>query len=790
MSEIVSVATASEHNSALAAPVPAKHLQLPVYVDLLPPCNITCPAGENIQEWMGLVQVGRYEEAWRALVRNNPFPAIHGRVCYHPCENGCNRKRLEQPVSIHAVERFLGDMAVREGWSIPAGKPTGKRVLVVGSGPGGLSAAYHLALLGHEVTVHESSAKLGGMMRYAIPEYRLPRDVLDVEIGRIARMGVKFQTNTKTENLEAFVKEQRFDAVYLAFGAQNSKRINISAADPSRIVDALEFLHDAAEGQASACAGRRVAIYGGGNTAMDAARTALRLGAREAFIVYRRNQARMPAHHSELEEALLEGVAVHWLRTIKQFDENVLQVEIMELDAKGNPQATGQFETLPADMLILALGQETESEFLKDVPGIVVRDSGEIEVSGSMMTGHRGIFAGGDMIPANKTVTTAVGHGKKAARNIDAYLQNQTYTPARKHAPARYDRLHTEFYRSASQVAQPVLTTAVRLQSFAETVGGLDEASAIQEAGRCMSCGNCNECDACYSVCPEHAIMKLGPGQRYQINAAYCNGCGLCVENCPAGAIDLVTRSIEMGATHAATPPVTRDVLCAPVAKVSVVETALQTTMLAKPESNTAPSDSAATVRWGMTPAETRAAPSDFWDKCGLPELIDQIEANYHSHLKKELPRLERSLERLAKKHGQEFPELVKLHELLGQFKADLIVHMFKEEHVLFVLCRRLSEAANSPLTRAGSVRRPVEAMMLEHDLASSDLAQMRQLTNGFTPPAKARKAHRTILASLAALDVQMQAHMKNENEILFPRALAAEAELEKRASVPPSVAL
>ena len=177
-------------------------------MDRLPPCNLTCPAGENIQEWLYFTQARRYEEAWRALTRNNPLPAIHGRVCYHPCENGCNRKRLDKPVSIHAVERFLGDLAIEKGWSFNPGPPTGKRVLVIGSGPCGLSAAYHLAMAGHQVTVHEAAAKLGGMMRYGIPEYRLPRQVLDAEIDRIARMGVEFKTNCKTENLDGLLKKR------------------------------------------------------------------------------------------------------------------------------------------------------------------------------------------------------------------------------------------------------------------------------------------------------------------------------------------------------------------------------------------------------------------------------------------------------------------------------------------------------------------------------------------------------------------------------------------------------
>jgi NADPH-dependent glutamate synthase beta subunit-like oxidoreductase len=512
----------------------------PVYVDRLPPCNCACPAGENIQEWLYLAQAERYEDAWRTLVRDNPMPAIHGRVCYHPCEDACNRKQYDQPVSVHAVERFLGDLAISKGWSFAPAAASGKCVLVIGSGPCGLSAAYHLARLGHRVTVHEAGAKLGGMMRYGIPEYRLPRDVLDAEIERIARMGVEFKTGTRADNLDVFVKDRRFDAVLLAIGAQIGKRVDIPATDAGHILDALRFLADADNKGTSLCLGRRVAVYGGGNTAMDAARTALRLGARESIIIYRRDRSKMPAHESELEEALLEGVVVNWLRTIKHLGDGDVEVEVMELDAKGMPQPTGKRETLHADVLILALGQETQSKFLQGVPGIVVGRDGTLQVDEHLMTGHPGIFAGGDMIPAEKTVTTAVGHGKKAARHIDAYLRGTTYILAPKHTSARFDLLNADWYARVARALQPVLDRARRLRSFEETVGGLGPRSALDEAHRCLSCGNCFECDTCYNVCPDQAIVKLGPGKRYQINMSYCSRCGLCAQECPCGAIEMV----------------------------------------------------------------------------------------------------------------------------------------------------------------------------------------------------------------------------------------------------------
>jgi formate dehydrogenase (NADP+) beta subunit len=519
----------------------------PIYVDRLPPCNHACPAGENVQAWLGEAQAGHYRAAWDIIVRDNPLPAVHGRVCYHPCEDACNRRDIDETVSVHALERFIGDMAIEQGWRIRPDRPSsGKRVLIVGAGPSGLSAAWHLACLGHSVVIHDAGPFAGGILSFGIPKYRLPREVLDAEIARIRAMGVEIVLNHKVEDLIAERAAGAFDAVFVAVGAHLSRRQDIPSRDAGPVYEALQFLRDANAGVDWWRIGRRVAVYGGGNTAMDAARTARRLGA-EPVIIYRRTRKQMPAHDFEAEEALEEGVRIHWLRTIKKFEAATLTVEVMKLDDKGFPQPTGVLETLDADSLILALGQDTDTAFLKSVPGIEFRNDGTVIVGPDMQTGCAGIFAGGDMVPFDRTITTAVGHGKKAARNIDAWLHARPYARVATHDVIRSEMLRPWYHATTRKRTQSRIDLERRRHSFDEVVAGLDAEAARFEAQRCLSCGNCFECDGCYSACPERAIVKLGPGRRYTIDLETCTGCAICYDQCPCGAIEMVAQA---GATH------------------------------------------------------------------------------------------------------------------------------------------------------------------------------------------------------------------------------------------------
>ncbi|TAM91383.1 MAG: glutamate synthase [Jatrophihabitans sp.] len=522
--------------SSLANHTGAWRTERPVYVDRWPPCNGACPAGENVQAWLYAAEDGSYETAWRRLVADNPFPAVMGRVCYHPCETACNRAQLDQAVGINSVERFLGDEAIERGWALPGpAADSGKRVLVVGAGPSGLSAAYHLRRAGHAVQLRDAGAQAGGMMRYGIPTFRLPRDVLDIEIARLLELGIELRTETTVSDLAADLGG--FDAAFVAVGAQLAHRAYIPAGQSARILDALELLGAAAGGERPGL-GRRVVVYGGGNTAMDAARAARRLGADEALVVYRRTRERMPADAVELREALAEGVRMRWLSTISSVDGGRLTVERMELDEHGVPRPTGEIEQLAADTVILALGQDVDHGLVDTLPGVRIVD-GTVQVDEQMMTGYPGVFAGGDMVPATRSVTVAIGHSKQAARNIDAWLRGEHPVAGPAPEPAGFDRLNTWYYSDAPHAVRPRLDAARRVSDFTEVVAGLDGRTALYEARRCLSCGNCFGCDNCYGVCPDNAVVKTSEGHGYAIDYDYCKGCGLCAAECPCGAIEM-----------------------------------------------------------------------------------------------------------------------------------------------------------------------------------------------------------------------------------------------------------
>ena len=514
----------------------------PVYLDRLPPCNNQCPAGENIQSWLFLAEEGKYEQAWRKIMEENPFPAVMGRVCYHTCEGACNRGKVDLPVGINSVERFLGDQALKYGWTIQPGKPTGKKVMVLGAGPGGLAAAYHLARLGHAVTVFEANPKAGGMIRYGIPKYRMPREKLNAEIARIAGMGVDIKLGTKVADVAKTMKDGKFDACFLAVGLQNGRKVDIPQHGTLPVLDAVTVLR-AVELEEPVALNGRVVVYGGGNTAIDVGRSAIRLGALSVTVVVRESREQMPAHHAEISEGIEEGITVVNLRQINQITGKTLTLEVMVPGEGRELVRTGQTETIEADVVVQALGQTGDFAPFSGLTGIVVQD-GAVQVGTNLMTGAVGVFAGGDMIPSQRNVTAAIGLGKKAARNIDAFLRGAKYEPKPKSEVADVAKMNTWYYSDAPRTIRPMLDVVRRTTGFAEVVGNLDEDNALFEARRCMSCGNCFECDNCYGVCPDNAVIKLGPGNRFKFNYDYCKGCGICVSECPCGAIKMVPEEI------------------------------------------------------------------------------------------------------------------------------------------------------------------------------------------------------------------------------------------------------
>lgn len=514
----------------------------PEYRNFLPPCNHACPAGENIQAWLSYAQAGEFQKAWQTLIAENPMPAVHGRACYHPCESACNRAGVDESVSIHAIERFLGDKALEEGWFPEiANKDTGKKVLIIGAGPSGLSCAWHLRRLGHSVEIREAGPMAGGMMHFGIPAYRLPRDVLDQEINRILQSGVTLKVNSKVEDVLEAKNSGKFDAVFMAIGAHLAQRVDIPARDSSKIFDAVSYLESLEKGNAPKL-GRRVAIYGGGNSAMDVARTAKRLGAEEAMIIYRRDFDSMPAHEIETKEAMEEGVKINWLRSIKALDDSKITVEKMEIDDQGELKPTGEYETLEADSLVLALGQQVDTSILTDIPNLKIRDNGTVVVNQNMMTSVEGIFAGGDMVPSERTITNATGHGKKAAKCISAWLANEDYQKQQGGELEPCPELHLWYNTDAHSNNQPIVSSDMRKNGFAEVVGGLSQDQAVYEASRCYSCGNCFECDGCFGACPENAVIKLGKGNGYEFDYDQCTGCEACFNQCPCHAIIMVEQ--------------------------------------------------------------------------------------------------------------------------------------------------------------------------------------------------------------------------------------------------------
>ncbi len=515
----------------------------PVYNHHLPPCNYACPAGEDIQGWLSLAQNGKFKKAWEHILDNNPMPAVHGRACYHPCENSCNRKELDGFVTIHAIERFLGDMANEQGWKISVKENrNSKRILIVGAGPGGLSAAYHLRRMGHEVEIREAFPEPGGMMRYGIPAYRLPKDVLKLDIQRIEQMGVKITCNYRIKNLLKEEQEGCFDAVFLGIGATKSSLLNIPTDKEAQVISAIEFLSNVSAGK-NLQIGKNVLVYGAGNTAMDAARTAFRVGAHSVTVIFFWDRPHMEAHEFEIIDAEAEGICFKCMRTIDSIGKDKVILRKMVIGQTKRSEPTEELEEVPMDTLIMALGQQPDNYFLKNIEGIEFNPKGTLVIDNQMMTGISGVFVGGDAIDGPRSITNAVGSGKKAAYFINSWLLGEIYKVGSKNAITYYKDLHLPLLEDTPQTIQKELPVEKRI-GFTETLISFSQKEALYEAQRCLSCGNCYECDNCLAACPEDALIKIGLGKGYELDLERCTGCAVCFESCPCQAIDMIAENV------------------------------------------------------------------------------------------------------------------------------------------------------------------------------------------------------------------------------------------------------
>jgi NADPH-dependent glutamate synthase beta subunit-like oxidoreductase/ferredoxin len=533
---------------------------LPRHIRAPSPCHQACPVNGDIAQWIALARERDLRGAWLTLARHNPFPAIAGRICHHPCESACNRLGYDEPISICKLERAVGDQAIEQGWGhAPPAQERRERVAVVGGGPSGLSAAFQLRRMGYAVTLIEARAELGGLMRHGIPSYRLAREVLDAEIARIVAMGMEVRLGEKLDTPAAWdAVRAAHDAVYVATGAQRHKRL--PALDYGRpwVVEGAAYLA-AANAGAPPALGRRFIVIGGGSAALDAARSARRAG-HEVTILALETRAQMPAQREEVEEALEEGIALLDGAMLVRAREagGAVRLECTRVRFEAGARR-GQFTAAPvegsafelaAEAIVTSIGQDPDFAALG---GAYPVNGALLAVDARQASGIEGVWAGGDVASMARFVTDAIGQGKRAAFDIDRVLRARageaaTGLAAGPGAPPARTIARDEavplaaiapfYHPKRARAADRRLDTATRLARSAEVQLGLGLDEALAETVRCFSCGTCIRCDNCVVVCPDLAVRRVGDG--YEVLGDYCKGCGLCVKECPTGSMDMV----------------------------------------------------------------------------------------------------------------------------------------------------------------------------------------------------------------------------------------------------------
>jgi NADPH-dependent glutamate synthase beta subunit-like oxidoreductase len=526
----------------------------PFYIPKTPPCAGHCPSGTEIRELLvtiaqadayGRTNEQAFELVWKRLTERNPFPGVCGRVCPHPCEEGCNRTAKDGGVAINAIERFIGDFGIEKNLKLSKidGAVQSERVAIVGAGPAGLSCAYQLVRRGYSVTVFEAFPQAGGMLRYGIPRYRLPREVLDAEINRILDLGVELKCNCvigKDISMEEL--RQQYKAVFVGIGAQKAIKLRVPGEDAPNVFGGTDFLNLVNRGEKVEI-GNKVIVIGGGDTAIDAARVSKRLGA-DVTLLYRRTRTEMPAVAEEVEGALEEGVKIEFLVApveVLQKDGRAvalrsLRMELGEPDASGRrrpvPVAGSEFE-VEATTIIPAISQEPDFQGFDDLHSgkdwIKTGDGGATTVDG--------VYAGGDDTDLG-LVTIAISQGRFAAEAIDARMRG---VPLQKpSAPPQIlkDKIKLDWYKEAVRHERNHVPVADR-QPDTEIQIGLSEAEVLDEAKRCMSCGMCMDCETCWMYCSNSCFVKLPKGEHYKVKLDVCNGCKKCAEACPCGYIEM-----------------------------------------------------------------------------------------------------------------------------------------------------------------------------------------------------------------------------------------------------------